>query len=79
VTYSDRELAIATLKSEFPTLSDEAILASIQRAYDDFLWSEDGYISEESVEKVMDVVEKTGVYTDGYEYSELIDMQFVND
>lgn len=66
------------LKAEFPTTSDEILQASLDRAYADELWSKDGYISEEAVAKPMDVVEKTGVYTEGYKYEELIDMQFVD-
>ncbi|KAB8126984.1 ABC transporter substrate-binding protein [Gracilibacillus oryzae] len=73
----DKELAMKVLKDEFSTSSDEDLQASLDRAYADNLWSIDGYISEESVANVMEVVEKTGVYTEGYEYDSLIDMQFV--
>ncbi|MGN8648187.1 ABC transporter substrate-binding protein [Gracilibacillus sp. HCP3S3_G5_1] len=73
----DKELAMNVLKEEFSTSSEEDLQASLDRAYSDDLWSVDGYISEEAVENVMEVVEQTGVYTDGYDYDELIDMQFV--
>lgn len=73
----DPELAMQVLKAEFPSTSDESLQASLDRAYADALWSKDGFISEEAVAKPMDVVEKTGVYTEGYSYDELIDMQFV--
>ncbi|WP_048717437.1 ABC transporter substrate-binding protein [Bacillus sp. 522_BSPC] len=72
------ELSMQVLKAEFPSTSVESLQASLDRAYADELWSKDGYISEESVAKPMDVVEKTGVYTEGYNYDELIDMQFVD-
>ncbi|MEK5052692.1 ABC transporter substrate-binding protein [Niallia sp. FSL K6-0212] len=75
----DPDLAMKVLKAEFPTTSDEILQASLDRAYADELWSKDGYISEEAVAKPMDVVEKTGVYTEGYKYEELIDMQFVDE
>lgn len=74
----DPELSMQVLKTEFPSTSEESLQASLDRAYKDELWSKDGYISEESVAKPMDVVEKTGVYTEGYKYDELIDMQFVD-
>jgi NitT/TauT family transport system substrate-binding protein len=74
----DPELSMQVLKAEFPSTSEESLQASLDRAYKDELWSKDGYISEESVAKPMDVVEKTGVYTEGYKYDELIDMQFVD-
>lgn len=73
----DKELAMKVLKEEFSSSSDEDLQAALDRAYEDELWSLDGFISEEGLAKTMDVVEKTGIYTDGYEYDELIDMQFV--
>ncbi|MCT2537112.1 ABC transporter substrate-binding protein [Aquibacillus koreensis] len=73
----DKELAMKVLKEEFPTSSDEDLQAALDRAYADQLWSLDGFISEEGLAKTMDVVNKTGVYTDGYEYDGLVDMQFV--
>lgn len=73
----DPELAMEALKKEFPTTSDDRLKASLDRAYADQLWSKDGFISEEALAKPMDVVEKTGVYKEGYKYEELIDMQFV--
>lgn len=75
----DPELAMEILKAEFPSTAEESLQASLDRAYADSLWSKDGFISEESVAKPMDVVEKTGVYTNGYEYEELINMQFVEE
>jgi NitT/TauT family transport system substrate-binding protein len=71
------ELAMKVLKKEFPSTPDDSLKASLDRAYADNLWSKDGYISKESVAKPMEVVEKTGVYTKGYDYDKLIDMQFV--
>ncbi|MFA9558171.1 ABC transporter substrate-binding protein [Evansella sp. AB-rgal1] len=77
VVYKDKELAESVLRKEFPTLSDEAVVASLERAYEDEHWSLDGYISEESLALTMEVVSKTGIHTDPYSYDELIDMQFV--
>lgn len=73
----DQELAMKVLKAEFPSTSDESLQASLNRAYADELWSKDGYISKEALAKPMEVVEKTGVYKDGYDYDKLINMQFV--
>nr|WP_248562482.1 ABC transporter substrate-binding protein [Niallia sp. NCCP-28] len=73
----DHKLAMKVLKAEFPSTADESLQASLDRAYADKLWSKDGYISKEALAKPMEVVEKTGVYKDGYEYDELVDMQFV--
>ncbi|GGA33570.1 ABC transporter substrate-binding protein [Paenibacillus physcomitrellae] len=75
---SDKELATKDLKAEFPTLSDDAIKASMDRAYADNLWSLDGQISEAGVKQDMDVMIKTGIYSGDYSYADLVDMQFVN-
>ncbi|NMO95175.1 ABC transporter substrate-binding protein [Paenibacillus lemnae] len=74
---SDKELATKNLKAEFPTLSDEALQASMDRAYEDNLWSPDGMISEEALKNDMDVMIKTGIFKGDYTYDELVDMQFV--
>ncbi|AYV67929.1 nitrate ABC transporter substrate-binding protein [Niallia circulans] len=75
----DHELAMEILKQEFPSTAEESLQASLDRAYADSLWSKDGFISEEALAKPMEVVEKTGVYTNGYQYDKLIDMQFVDE
>lgn len=75
----DHELAMKILKQEFPSTAEKSLQASLDRAYADSLWSKDGFISEEALAKPMEVVEKTGVYTNGYQYDKLIDMQFVDE
>lgn len=74
----DKELAMKNMKAEFPTLSDAAIQASLDRAYADSLWSPDGFITEAAVKQDMDVLIKTGIFTGEYAYDQLVDMQFVN-
>ncbi|MBW7461195.1 ABC transporter substrate-binding protein, partial [Paenibacillus sepulcri] len=74
----DKEYAAAQAKLEFPTMTDEALKASMERAYADELWSPDGQISEEALKNDMDVMAKTKIFTDPYTYDGLIDMQFVN-
>ena len=73
----DRPLAERILKIEFPTLSDEALKASLDRAYADDLWSPDGFISRQAVDTDMDVLIQSKVYEGTYDYDELVDMQFV--
>lgn len=74
----DKELAMTVLKAEFPTLSDQAAQASLDRAYGDQLWSLDGMISQGALHNDMNVMIKTGIYKGDYTYEELVDMQFVN-
>lgn len=77
--YENPELAEEVLRAEFPTLSDEQIEATQQRAYDDEHWSKDGIITEESLAKTMEVLKKTGIYDQPYSYEEMVDMQFVEE
>lgn len=77
VVNDNKKEAYKILKKEFPTASDASLKASMDRAYKDQLWSKDGYISPAAVAKPLDVVRKTGIYTQGYQYSKLVDMSFV--
>ncbi|WP_411675692.1 ABC transporter substrate-binding protein [Caproicibacter sp.] len=74
----DHEMAKKVLKQEFPTLSEDEIKASLDRAYADHLWSPDGVISEKAVTTDMDMLLKTGIYSGSYSFQTLVDMQFVN-
>lgn len=74
---NDRELAEKDLKLEFPTMKSSQVKASLDRAYQDQLWSKDGLISKKAVDIDMDVLLKTGIYTGSYSYATLVDMQFV--
>lgn len=73
----NEELAMKILKIEFPTTDEKSLQAALDRAYADHLWSVDGYISKESIDKMMDVVQKTGVFKEEYQYDDWIDMRFV--
>lgn len=75
----DKDTAKKVLKQEFPTLSEDAMKASLDRAYGDNLWSPDGVISEKAVTTDMDMLIKTGIYKGDYSYNTLVDMQFVKD
>lgn len=74
----NKKEAYRILKEEFSTASEASLKASMNRAYKDNLWSKDGFISRASVDKPLDVVKQTGIYTGGYTYSKLVDMSFVN-
>ncbi|HCB99754.1 MAG TPA: nitrate ABC transporter substrate-binding protein, partial [Ruminococcaceae bacterium] len=74
---TNKTLAKKDLKLEFPTLSDQSLNDSLKRAYEDHLWSPDGFISQKAVENDMDVLIKTGIYTGSYTYNDLVNMRFV--
>jgi NitT/TauT family transport system substrate-binding protein len=73
----DKAYAAAQTKLEFPTMGDDALKASVERAYADKLWSPDGVITEEAVKIDMEVMLKTGIFTDSYKYDDLVNMTFV--
>jgi NitT/TauT family transport system substrate-binding protein len=75
----DPEFAREIASKEFPTLSESDVQASLDRAYEDDLWSKDGFITEEALKLDMDVMHATGIFTEPYTYDELIDMRFVNE
>jgi NitT/TauT family transport system substrate-binding protein len=75
---NDKAYLTEQAKLEFPTMSDSALKASISRAYADSLWSPDGKISQEGLKNDMEVMRKTGIFTNDYTYDGLVDMQFVN-
>jgi NitT/TauT family transport system substrate-binding protein len=74
----DKAYAMSQAKLEFPTMADDALKASVESVYADQLWSPDGMISEKALSNDMNVMAKTGIFTDKYTYDQLVDMQFVN-
>lgn len=73
----DHELAARVLALEFPTLSEAGRQAALDRAYADHLWSEDGVITPQAVETLMNVVIASGIFDGTYDVDALIDMRFV--
>ena len=76
---NDRELAERVLEKEFPTLSAEGRKAALDRAYEDQLWSPDGYISQQAVDTCMEVVSISGLFSGTWDYEKMVDMQFVGE
>lgn len=74
---TDRQLAERVLTIEFSTLTEEGRKAALDRAYEDQLWSPDGYISQQAVDTCMEVVSISGLYEGSWDYEKMIDMQFV--
>ena len=76
---ADRGMAERVLDIEFSTMSAEGKKASLDRAYEDNLWSPDGFISEAAVLLDMDVLVKTGIYEGEYSYDGLVDLRFLGE
>ncbi|MBQ8537780.1 MAG: ABC transporter substrate-binding protein [Clostridia bacterium] len=77
VVHEEPNVAREVLDIEFSTMTEAGKEASLQRAYEDNLWSKDGWISQASVDLDMDVLIQSGIYEGEYSYDELVDMQFV--
>ena len=77
VVQEDRAIAEKVLLIEFPTLTDEGRKAALDRAYEDNLWSADGFISQQAVDTCMEVVTVSGLYDGDWDYAKMVDMRFV--
>lgn len=74
---TDRATAERVLLLEFPTLTDEGRKAALDRAYEDALWSPDGWISQQAVDTCMNVVTISGLYEGDWDYTSMVDMRFI--
>ena len=77
VVQTDRAVAERVLAIEFSTLTEEGRQAALDRAYEDALWSEDGFISQQAVDTCMQVVTVSGLFEGTWVYADMVDMQFV--
>ena len=75
----DHAEAERILRLEFPTLTDAGITAAMKRAYEDDLWSPDGWISQQAVDLDMAVLKASGLYEGEYDYNTLVDMTFLKE
>lgn len=77
VVQEDRATAEKVLALEFSTLTEEGRKAALDRAYEDALWSADGFISPQAVDTCMEVVSVSGLFEGTWDYDKMVDMQFV--
>ena len=75
----DRETAERVLAIEFPTLTVEGRQAALDRAYQDQLWSEDGFISQAAVDNAMTAVTVSGLWEGEWDYDSMVDLRFLPD
>jgi len=64
-------------KKQFPTMAIEDLKATLDRSFNDEMWSKDGMISKESWETGKAVVREAGILKTDVKYEEIIDMTFV--
>ncbi|HTH97842.1 MAG TPA: ABC transporter substrate-binding protein [Stellaceae bacterium] len=64
------------IKKEFPTMSDKAVKATLDRYFADQLWSPDGKITEAAWDKAEAVVIAAGLLKQKVDYKNVIDPEF---
>ncbi len=76
-TYAQRDEAVLIAKKEFPTMSPDDLMATLERSFKDEVWSKDGVISTQSWDTGSSVVLAAGILKQPVPYEQIIDMQFV--
>ena len=71
------EAALAIATKKFPTLDEQLVKATIDRALADELWEFTGSITEESVRTSLSVVENAGLLKEKIVFEDIIDLQFL--
>jgi NitT/TauT family transport system substrate-binding protein len=74
---TNRPLVEATIKKDFPNLSDSVAKSALDRCYKDNLFSKDGMITNAAYEQDMNAVYASGEMTRRVPLAEAVDMQFV--
>jgi NitT/TauT family transport system substrate-binding protein len=76
-TYAQPAAAAEIAKQQFPTMPLEDRKATLDRSFQDELWSRDGMISREAWATGGAVVREAGILKSDVKYEEIIDMSFV--
>jgi len=76
-TYADPAEAAALARKEFPTMALDDLKATLERSFQDEIWSRDGMISPESWKTGSMVVREAGILKQDVAYEDIIDMQFM--
>lgn len=77
LTQTNRPLVEATIKKDFPNLSETVVKMALDRCYRDKLFSLDGVITPPAYEKDMDAVYASGEMTRHVPFADVVDMTFV--
>jgi NitT/TauT family transport system substrate-binding protein len=75
-TLANKEEAVAVAKLEFPTMKEEDLMATINRSFEDKLWSEDGSVSPQSWDTGKKVVRTANILKEDVPYDSIINMTF---
>ena len=75
--YADKNGAADIAKKQFPTMALEDLKATLDRSFNDEMWSKDGMISKPAWETGKAVVMGAGMLKTDVSYDDIIDMSFV--
>jgi len=75
--YANPAEAAKIAKKEFPTMSEEDLMATLDRTFKDELWSKDGSISQASWDTGSAVVREAGILKQDVKYDAIIDNRFL--
>jgi NitT/TauT family transport system substrate-binding protein len=75
--YADKAGAADIAKKQFPTMALEDLKATLDRSFNDDMWSKDGMISRAAWDTGKGVVMGAGMLKTDVKYDEIIDMSFV--
>jgi NitT/TauT family transport system substrate-binding protein len=75
--YAKPDDAAAIAKQQFPTMPLEDLRATLDRSFQDEMWSKDGFISPAAWTTARAVVRQAGILKADVKYEEIIDMSFV--
>jgi NitT/TauT family transport system substrate-binding protein len=76
-TYAKPDAAAEIAKKQFPTMALEDLKATLDRSFNDELWSKDGLISRAAWTTGSTVVREAGILKSDVSYDEIIDMSFI--
>ncbi len=75
--YADPNEAAEIAKKQFPTMPLDDLKATLDRSFQDQMWSKDGMITKEAWATGSSVVREAGMLKTDVKYEEIIDMSFV--
>jgi NitT/TauT family transport system substrate-binding protein len=78
-TLANKEEAVAVAKLEFPTMKPDDLLATINRSYEDKLWSENGSVPPASWTTAQKVVRTANILKEDVAYDSIINMSFLKE
>jgi NitT/TauT family transport system substrate-binding protein len=75
--YADPAESSEIAKAQFPTMPLEDMKATLDRSFNDEMWSRDGMISQQAWSTARAVVREAGILKTDIKYEDIIDMSFV--